>query len=307
MYVAVMTPQATRSPFATTDILVGLDTCILRNLAYDEPAWLAPFEAMSKAGIKFSFLDNVSAEITQALQEERLTFESLKLAIARAETFLFKAAPILPGGKDLRWIIGATDVGPGKLEPFTHASAIWINMRNSRSLRDLETPFITGDESQAFEMSIAEQPQVAGIFDEARTRWIENIKAFDEADPGTMEAISGPLLAEMRLDIDNGRVVPSPPLSTRLDLLLRYRVRLAEMRNQTEAKRLNPESQKRRNDAIDMTMLSALMLPAILCLESKFARSLRLLSGFQTAWVHDADSLVAAWQGGTLLRPEWPI
>lgn len=294
-------------PVKPDDVLVALDTCVLRDLSYVEPPWYATFVEMAKAGVKFSFLDNVPAEIVFSLQESRLDFDKFRLARERAAQFVFTKLPVLPGGKDLRWAIGATDVELADgVSPFDHGSALWANLNTSRSLKELETPFISGGPGAEYEMSIGMPRQVAAMFDTAREKWISNIMRFDELDPDSLVKIRDGLLDEMRKDVDTGRPAPPPPLSVRTDLLLNYRVRIGELRNRTEDKRLNPESDKRRNDAIDVTMLGALMLPALLCLESKFFRSLRTLPSFQANWVYDASSLAGAWTRGEVRAPSWP-
>lgn len=297
----------TRMPVKPDDVLVALDTCVLRDLGYAEPPWFTTFVEMARAGVKFSFLDNVPAEIVLSLQEARLDFDKFRLARERAAQFVFAKLPVLPGGTDLRWAIGATDVEPADgVSPFDQGSALWTNLNTSSSLNEMETPFISGRLGAEFEMSIALPRDVAAMFDTARDRWISNIMRFDELEPDSLVKIRDDLLEEMRKDLDTGRPVPPPPLSVRTDLLLNYRVRIGELRNKVEDKRLNPESEKRRNDAIDVTMLGALMLPALLCLESKFYKSLKLLPSFQANWVYDAASLAGAWTRGEVRAPSWP-
>lgn len=298
--------HAARSPFSATDIVVALDTCIFRDLSYSIPDWLQPFEKMAAQGVRFCFLDNVSAEIVYALQEQRMSFAQMQLAAERSAVFLDRKVPLLPGGFELRWIVGSDDVEPiERMSPFEHTNVLWTSLVKSKNIQELETPFLTGEPGREFEMSVVDVAVAGEMFDDARQEWIDSVKRHDEKEPGELAASRDKILRDTRAAIDQRSCLP-PPLSVRIDLWVHYRAWIDEMRNRDPSERLNPESKKRRNDAIDVTMLRTLMLPALLCVEPKFARSLRLLPSFQAEWVYDAQSLAKAWADGCLVAPEWP-
>lgn len=87
-------------------IRVGLDTCVIRNLAYEPATWFATFQRMAADRFRFSLLDHVCTELCQQLLTERLSIEQFKRAVERADSFLDQSLPLLPGGQQLLEMAG---------------------------------------------------------------------------------------------------------------------------------------------------------------------------------------------------------
>lgn len=292
-----------RNPFSPVDIIVGLDTCVVRSLAYDTPAWFETFGSMRAGGVQLCLLDNVPVELLNQLEQERLTFAEYQLAIQRTSTFVSPTLPVLPGGRDLAWMAGCSEASPKDLSPKEFGDAIWGVMRTAKSLEDLKAPVLTGPLGRQCEIAIDPGTAEQHLAD-ARAHWSEEVKTFDPLPANAIAKHKAEVLQGMQASL-RLRASSLPTLDVRYDLAIRHRLRIAVLRNQTDVQ-YNPDSKKRRNDGIDFTMASALALPALIVTEKNYHDIAKLLGSFQAEWVYTPESLAESWEKGLLKPPTWP-
>lgn len=83
------------------EVVVTLDTGVIRNLCHDTPAWVEIFEDMAKHGYHFCLSDVLLAEIVNQFERGSITETQWQNCIRQVAQFVSKKLPFLPGKRQL--------------------------------------------------------------------------------------------------------------------------------------------------------------------------------------------------------------
>ena len=277
-------------------VAVVLDTSPIRNLAYaaDPPDWVGTFIEMMRDGYSFSLADSTAAELLTQVRAQRIPEHGYSNMLSWICRFLNPDLPVLPGQVDVDAMVGLVDI-PGLLD-----EARFISHEAWRQLLDPHAS------------SISNGPPLHEILDEERDEWKSWLGAAAKHAMlmGIDTAMSDPnAVAEMLADSLAESLYAAeiqPPLSIRMHLEIRYRLR--QMARSAHARRqYNPESRRNRNDGIDAHLYRYLILPAfVLAEDGGFFQSLEGIVSFQREWFMTPKDLAERWLAGERPRPDWP-
>lgn len=278
------------------EVIVVLDTSPVRELAHSEtPAWVGTFAAMAKDGYSFSLADGAAAELLVQIRSERISREGHRQMILCLERFLNPRFPVLPGKIDLEAMIGVKE-----WEHLLHE----IPFLSSEAWRQLLDPF-----APAFHLG----PPLDEILDEERQDWVISTRDMAKtaffmgidlslSDPDFVAEMLAPSVGNS-LSTDD---TLDPPMSDRMHLELRYRLR--QMARSVQAKKpYNPINKKNKNDGIDVDIYKYFILPAyVVATDSGFFGSLQTIDSFQKDWFFRPEELASRWLAGARPTPVWP-
>lgn len=291
----------TKNIFEREEIFVALDTCVVRELAYESPAWLDDFIEMAKRGFHFSIADHAFAELLNQFKRGSIDEHQFKKMIEDATKFISTKLPFLSSRSELYGWIGV-DVGENfksEKESIEFSQIVWNEIKKIKNPSDIK-------------------PEIEKHLEMDRAEWKKSIDEFrnfvnDLPEPATSEEdnvidsninLAEELLEEMRKDIDSkARYSGHPPISVRLDVAI---LESFDKHIMSLIDEYNPYSDKRKNDGIDFNMSMIFMLPSLVCAEKKYTKYIRGLGSFQSNWIFTPEMLVEEWKNGADLKPKWP-
>ena len=284
--------------------IVALDTTVIRELCYKEPDWLPVFIKMSNNQFDFCLSDHLIAEFINQLERKSITEDQYQKAIHNISTFISKRLPILPSNRELFGMCAILDeksFSPKDTYRFYHLA--WKLLCSSQNLEDLSKgiEITMNGERQLFSLK---KDTVDKLLDEERGRWIDFFNYLNIFPEDTLKIDKDKIIDFMKESVD--KVIGcTPPLSTRLDVVIRHKFRQVELMNRGRYP-YDPESKKKRNDAIDFYMDFVFMLPALLCTSDKdYYNVIKEINSFQSRWIYKPDELSKAWRDGSVSTPSW--
>lgn len=282
-------------PIVPLDVtMVVLDTSAARQLVHEPGVtWDACFKRMSEDGYSFSLGEVAVFELVSQIQRGSISIEDHLALMARLTSFLNPEAPVLPSYCDVMGMIGAGDFN--ELETRTLIATAWDMLNADFSSADYvsiptnEMKDEEVDEWASFLKNVMEHVWCSGV---------DVSRALPEV---AAEAIA--VAAADALD-RKGAVIPR--MSVRKHLEIRYRLRQAA-RSQLDKEPYRPTSTKRKNDAMDLSMYSYLVLPAFVVTRDRgFMSKLAGISSFQRDWFKLPEDLAQSWSRGERPVPQWP-
>lgn len=261
---------------AITRIL--LDTCAARSLIHPIGPQFDLAAILSRLGkYRISLADGAAAELVSQLAEGSIHFYDWITNIDKIESFLDSRWPIFPGGKELTVLAGLqTDLTIDVRDVQLYKQAFWKVLRNAKS----ERVFLAGIEykdSKGRRKELVPKPEEIKIaMQEIRQKWITHIADLQAIYTATPEQFSSLAKTRAAVRFGLGTAPTDPPdLATRLDAYLNIQANFIQMSFDSETP-YKPESDKRRSDVFDMSLLQAIPLPAIIVTgDVKLINSLR--------------------------------
>jgi len=298
-----------RNIIPESEQIVALDTGIGWALRHTEPVWISTFTNMRDVGYHFCISDIFLVEFLNQFETGRLTPAEFTHAIDQLNKCVSRRLPILPGKRQLYQMAGIHDpeTPPTEDPKFTmaYSNATWGWLRSlsdPASLQSTQARFTYNGQEYVcpFQRGVASTE-----LQSERDDWRTFIRGFDLLPKDTLHRFRDEILENMRHTVD-GWASCTPPMSTRLDLWQKSILETAIQRNQSVGA-FNPESDRRRNDAIDALLKLAFLLPAFVCtLDQNFISRFTPIDSFQKAWFVTPEQLAEAWSNGTNPRTAWP-
>ncbi len=135
-----------------------------------------------------------------------------------------------------------------------------------------------------------------------RAAWCEHFDGLQAIPKATLSPADNLDLLRQAVDRESVRGLP---LSSRLDLQLKYLYRRYCHRNAAEGA-YNPHSKRRRNDGIDFNLLYALLGPAfIVTRDERLLVNMQEIQSYQAGWVMSPEQLASAGADGMLKQLAW--
>ena len=284
--------------------IVALDTTVIRKLCYEEPDWLPAFIEMSNENFDFCLSDHLIAEFINQLERKSITEDQYQKAVNNVATFISKRLPILPSNRELFGMCGILDDKDFNHEDtyaFYHSA--WKLLYNSKSLENLSKGFETNINGKRYLTSI-NRNVIDNLLEEERGKWIDFFNSLNIFPEDTLKIDKDKIIDFMKESVD--KVIDcAPPLSTRIDVVIRHKFRQVNLLNLSQHS-YDPESKKKRNDAIDYYMDFVFMLPALLCTsDNKYYNLIKEIGSFQSEWIYKPDELSKEWRDGSISIPTW--
>ena len=290
-------------------VVVALDTGVLRSLCYENPGWVDTFAAMANNGYHFCLSEVLMVELIKQFEGGSITSSQWQDCVRKASRFLSKVLPVLPGKKQLFYLSGircknaVDDFDPDFEGSYSRATWAYLLAANgSTFFKNHYVVFSCNGKKYKCQLQLGEADKA---LEDERKYWIDFVKGFDVLPKDSMAKHKENVLGNMKTEMDSWSI-GRPPLSIRTDLLAKYLHEIAT--NRTKSKEpYNPEAKKKKNDGIDFLLNFAFILPALLCTgDEKFADRLKAISSYQNSWVYTPGELATAWSNGSITTPTWP-
>ena len=298
-----------RTIIPESEQIVALDTGIAWALRNTAPAWVATFASMRQSGYHFCISDVFLAEFLNQFETGRLTPAEFTHAVEQMDGFISAVLPILPGKRQLYQMAGIHDpeMPPAEDPIFTQAysTATWNwlkGLTDPTSLASTQATFTYLGQRYIcpFQSGVANTE-----LQSERDDWSTFVRGFDPLPKDTLHQYRNEMLTNMRTTVD-GWAQCTPPMSTRLDLWQKSLLETAIQRNQSVGA-FNPDSDRRRNDAIDALLKLTFLLPGFVCtLDQNFVARFAPIESFQKEWLVAPDHLATLWKKGSNPRTTWP-
>jgi hypothetical protein len=289
-----ITPKGDNMNIVYYDKVIILDTNIIRTIIHSDPIAANITTCLVNNRLKFPVLlsDIALAELSCAILEDRLDFNTWRSKMDIIESFLFNEFPVLPGGKELTDIasnnISSATPFPGGLLFYQTA---WQILSASKNLEDLKKPRqIPGHQySVRLDKSIMQS-----VIKEERSRWnnfFVKIKSICVAE--NLQGISYLDLYAITKDYLSSHY-NNLSLINNSDAMISSIARFAYLYLQNKSP-YNPQSTKRRNDAFDFAILQAFVLPntVILTTDGPFKKHVDLTNTLQKDRLVLADNIMS--------------
>lgn len=289
-------------------VRILLDTCTVRNHLHGLRGQL-DFKAINSSSeeLRFSLPGGTGAELIEQLTKGRITWSEWINGIPAIESILDQRWPLLPTGRQLAAIAETqTDIAINIEDERRHLGAVWRQLRHAKSTSDLQCIEryegadrrqygVTLDLSRPYKVCKAE-----------RNKWIHYIhhiqslvKSSGLRNPSESEIVS---LMKKDLGTQPGDL---PDLGDKLDSVSRMIARLVCESLKTKDA-YNPDAERRRGDAFDISLLFYTSLPSVVCTtDQKLVNRLRgtgSLHSCQVVSVDECNQLVRDGSLGTLVR-----
>ena len=230
--------------------------------------------------------------------------------VNQMDQFISTVLPILPGNKQLYQIADIYDSTMPKAEEpeFTQTYSIaqwnWMkSLTNHASLISTPISFICKGKPYNFQFLSG---VINTVLQSERDGWSTYVKSLDSEPEDTFHQHRNEMLENIRKNIDTN-VDCAPPLSIRHDLYLKFLLETAIQRNKSKGK-FNPDSDRRRNDAIDSLLNLTFLLPGFVCtLDLAFTSRFDAIDSFQKGWIITPNQLAERWTNGENPTTTWTL
>jgi hypothetical protein len=285
---------------STSEGRAVLDTSVARNLGYPatEVVVRGALDALRTSGFSLHVADATIVELTNQVWSGAFKWPEWERARAHLRKVIDEREPVLTGG--LRWYATEhllLDPPPEFLQPArgelrNELKEGWYRLVKATTPKEIEEPIWMPFGERLQVRGVTDAGGAAAILDAERQTWIDNFAevvrlaaAGATAVPlGSSEIESSIEGVLAQLDA-RGRAV-APPLSVRLDAVIRVLMRYHWLNLSPTKDKFNPGSKKRRNDAIDYSLLSYLGHPAlILTWDDGLKRSVAVAGSWQAKWI----------------------
>lgn len=259
-------------------VRIVLDTCTIRNHLHGTGQRL-DFSAIKSSAeqLRFSLAGGTGFELLEQLTEGRLAWSEWS-NISGITPILDDRWPLLPTGRQLAALAGTqTDITIDVEAERRHLRACWRLQTVARSNDDLVTKggWYEGADGQKYSIRL-QLPNLTTTGSQQRQSWMDYIDHIQTLAPqlGFTSLDEASLLALMK---SNPNAYPSDPpdFGDRLDAVSRMIARLVSQALKSKDA-YNPTSEKRRGDALDISLLFYVPLPGVICTaDEKFVNRLR--------------------------------
>jgi len=259
-------------------VRILLDTCTIRNHLHAIGKQL-DFGAIrsSTEQLRFSLPGGAGVELLEQLTESRVSWQEWTKGIPAIDSILDQRWPLLPTGRQLAAIAGTqTDVSIDIEAERRQLRAVWRLQRHSKSTADLQRGgWYEGADGKRYAIKL-ELPKLQAAGTSERDSWKGYIRHIQTLLPslGVNQASEAEILALMKM---NQGTYPgdSPDLGDKLDSVARMIARLVSQALKKKDP-YNPDTEKRRGDAFDISLLFYVPLPSVICTaDEKFVNRLR--------------------------------
>jgi len=240
-----------------------LDTSVVRNHLHQDPVRIdLDLLRAAKETVLVSLSDVTNAELLRGLFSGAITWEAWA-RIAELDALLDKELPVLPGGRELAVTAGLYhDADFSEVNSKIYYRESWRLLADARSRSDLERPRRYKDLTGTHEIR-GDQAHVERMFEKERESWSDFIRTMQQ-NPAVMgkkrTVIAGIVDAGTEPE-DDEAVDLQDMLEAQRRMLTHYLASAAKTHEP-----YNPESDKNKNDSLDLTMLFALILDnTIIC------------------------------------------
>ncbi len=230
-------------------------------------------------------------------------------SVTQLDTFLSRTLPVLPGKRQLYQMTGIQDSGlpPAEDPGFTqaHSIAAWNWLRNLSTPADLTASVATFSYAGHEYRWPFQAGTIVAELKAERDRWSTFIHRFDSLPKDHMHQHRAEMLTSMGGAVDAWAIC-TPPLSVRFDLWNKFLLETIIQRSQSTSP-YNPDSERRRNDAIDALLKLAFLLPALVCtLDARYIARFDPIDSFQKSWLKTPEMLSKVWISGSRPVTAWP-
>ena len=248
-------------------VRILLDTCTVRNHLHGLRGQL-DFKAINSSSeeLRFSLPGGTGAELIEQLTKGRITWSEWINGIPAIESILDQRWPLLPTGRQLAAIAETqTDIAINIEDERRHLGAVWRQLRHAKSTSDLQCIEryegadrrqygVTLDLSRPYEVCKAE-----------RNKWIHYIHHIQSLvkSSGLRNPSESEIVSLMKKDLGTQPGDP-PDLGDKLDSVSRMIARLVCESLKTKDA-YNPDAERRRGDAFDISLLFYTSLPSVVC------------------------------------------
>ena len=259
-------------------VRILLDTCTIRNHLHTVGKQL-DISAIrcSTEQLRFSLPGGVGVELLEQLTEGRVSWSEWENGMPVIDSILDQRWPLLPTGRQLAAIAGTqTDIDIDIEAERRHLRAVWRLQRHSKNTADLERGgWYEGADGQRYAIKL-ELPKLHSTATAEREAWKNYIHHIQTLLPllGVPQPSEADILALMKMN--QGKYPGDPPdLGDKLDSVGRMIARLVSQSLKTKSP-YNPDTEKRRGDAFDISLLFYVPLPSVICTaDEKFVNRLR--------------------------------
>ena len=288
-------------------VRILLDTCTVRNHLHAIGKQL-DFGAIrsSTEQLRFSLPGGAGVELLEQLTEGRVSWQEWINGIPAIDSILDQRWPLLPTGRQLAAIAGTqTDIAIDIEAERRHLRAVWRLQRHATSTGDLQRGgWYEGADGNRYAIKL-ELPKLQATGTAQRDSWRNYIHHIQSLLPslGVTRATEADILALMKMS--QGTYPGDPPdLGDKLDSVARMIARLV---SQSLKKKdpYNPDTDKRRGDAFDISLLFYVPLPSVICTaDEKFVNRLRDTGAphaRQVVSINELNDIVRGNRAGTLV------
>ena len=259
-------------------VRILLDTCTVRNHLHATGKQL-DFGAIRSSSelLRFSLPGGAGVELLEQLTEGRVSWREWANGIPAIDSILDQRWPLLPTGRQLAAIAGTqTDIEIDIEAERRHLRAVWRLQRHSKNTADLERGgWFEGADGQRYAIKL-ELPKLQAAGTGERDSWKNYIHHIQTLLPslGIKQATEADILALMKMN--QGTYPGDPPdLGDKLDSVARMIARLVAQALKKKDP-YNPDTERRRGDAFDISLLFYVPLPCVICTaDEKFVNRLR--------------------------------
>lgn len=259
-------------------VRILLDTCTIRNHlhAIGKQLDISAIRSSTEQ-LRFSLPGGAGVELLEQLTEGRLSWAEWTNGISAIDSILDQRWPLLPTGRQLAAIAGTqTDIEIDIEAERRHLRAVWRLERHSKSTSDLQRgSWYEGADGQRYGIKL-ELPKLQSAGSAQRASWKDYIRHIQTLLPslGVTKVSEADILALMKMN--QGTYPGDPPdLGDKLDSVARMIARLVTQALKTKAP-YNPNTDRRRGDAFDISLLFYVPLPCVICTaDEKLVKRLR--------------------------------
>jgi hypothetical protein len=246
---------------ADRPVRVVLDTSAVRAVAHGDDDALDVDALRELEGLPhFCVADGAMLELLDDLLSGSLTFEGWAHATKRVEPLLDPTSPVAPGGRSLARIWGAApprkDDGIGEDQ---YRREVWRHMSAARSRAELVRPlsYVQGD--QRVEVQLEPDRPSSRVREAGGTyaSWFDRVAEHALDDAGRRKG-EDEIADDIRTGLSN--ILGFADMQM-LDLSIRFSAKRVVERCGPRRSRYKPTA----NDALDLELLFALPLPALVC------------------------------------------
>ena len=248
-------------------VRILLDTCTVRNHLHGLGGQL-DFKAINSSSeeIRFSLPGGTGAELIEQLTKGRITWSEWINGIPAIESILDQRWPLLPTGRQLAAIAETqTDIAINIEDERRHLGAVWRQLRHAKSTSDLQCiERYEGADRRQYGVSL-DLSRPYEVCKAERNKWIHYIHHIQSLvkSSGLRNPSDSEIVSLMKKDLGTQPGDP-PDLGDKLDSVSRMIARLVCESLKTKDA-YNPDAERRRGDAFDISLLFYTSLPSVVC------------------------------------------